>query len=200
MTAIRQSNLCSLVNVLTHSAERKGAARRKSVAAGRPRASAFNARRESVGMDAGTVLDQSCGATWEVRVVRVQEHLSPAAYPSRDDVPSTNDCTLSMLTGPAHAPFIGMTLPHLLRMCAFDFRDVIIVVDDLPKEGRNADAAGDLLITLNKMQDEEIVSRTLRLSTAHGRDRNSPRVLRARAAQRSRSPWHPATRLGRGTG
>ena len=104
-------------------------------------------------------------------MVGAQQHPSPAAHPSRDDVPAPNDCTLSMLTGPADAPFIGMTLPHLLRMCAYDFRDVIIVVDDLPKEGRNADAAGDLLITLNRMQDEGIVSRILRLSTVHDRDR-----------------------------
>jgi hypothetical protein len=76
-----------------------------------------------------------------------------------------------MLTGPADAPFITITLPHLLRMCAYDFKDVIIVFDDLPKDGRDADAARQPLTILRRMQEKGVVSRILQLSTAHDRER-----------------------------
>ena len=76
-----------------------------------------------------------------------------------------------MLTGPADAPFIGMTLPHLLRMCAYDFRDVIVVFDDLPKAGRDADAASEPLAALKGMQDDGVISKIVRLSTVHSRER-----------------------------
>jgi hypothetical protein len=47
-----------------------------------------------------------------------------------------NECTFAMLAGPGDATFVARTLRHLLKMCSFEFRRVVMVVDDLPKEGR----------------------------------------------------------------
>jgi len=54
------------------------------------------------------------------------------------------DCAFVLLTSPRDSGFVGDILDHLLRMCSFPFREIILVVDDLPKsvpkEHRSLDA------------------------------------------------------------
>jgi hypothetical protein len=104
-------------------------------------------------------------------VVGAEQHPSAGAHALPGDVLAANDCTFSMLASTADAPFIAMSVRHLLRMCAFHFQDVVIVVDDLPKDGHDAVEARGLLAILEGMHAEGIVSRILRLSTVHENER-----------------------------
>jgi len=43
-------------------------------------------------------------------------------------------CTFILLTNPREIPFVKDTLPHLLKMCACRFEEVLVVIDDVPRE------------------------------------------------------------------
>jgi hypothetical protein len=83
------------------------------------------------------------------------------------EVSAADDCTFSMLAAPSDWSFVDLVLRHLLRMCAHDFRDVLVVVDDLPKKGRPADAAHNLQAILSDMQRDAVISRVVNLSAVH---------------------------------
>ena len=95
---------------------------------------------------------------------------SDSALGQADGVSAVDDCALLILAGPSDVNFIEMTVRHILRMCAYDFREVIVVVDDLPKKGRSAEAVPNLLAPLTRMQHEKVISRIVQLSTI-GQDR-----------------------------
>lgn len=94
-------------------------------------------------------------------------HAPDSAFGDSAGVSPVDDCTLSMLAAPSDASFVDAILRHLLRMCAHDFRDVVVVVDDLPKKGRPVDAVHDVLAILAGMQHDAVISRIVKLSTVH---------------------------------
>lgn len=78
------------------------------------------------------------------------------------------ECTFVLLTSPSDIEFMNDTLRHLLRMCSFRFREVIVVADDLPRTTRtqshgNSDAEFSGLI--QEWQRNGTVTRCVRLST-----------------------------------
>ena len=75
------------------------------------------------------------------------------------------DCTFSLLAGPADAGFLRETLQHLLRMCAFPFREKIIVADDLPNRSVPEDAAYRFSQLLQELQGDQIITQSVPLST-----------------------------------
>jgi hypothetical protein len=63
------------------------------------------------------------------------------------------DCTFVTLAGPGDTAFVGITLPHLLRMCSFPFHEVLIVVDDLPKESGRSTKQPDKMLSFQETLD-----------------------------------------------
>ena len=95
------------------------------------------------------------------------DHAGPHNGHTTSDVAETDDCTFSMLTGPSEMPFLDVMLRHLLRVCAHDFRDVILVADDLPKEGRTEESLRDMMTALRAMERDALASRIVTLSSVH---------------------------------
>ena len=97
------------------------------------------------------------------------------------------ECTFAMLAGPSDAAFMGSTLRHLLKMCSFGFREVIVIADDLPKKGRSRDAVYRFHDILGPLRNDGTVTKCVFLS-AVDRDRGilsrkyfgSPRIPKAR--------------------
>ena len=44
-----------------------------------------------------------------------------------------SECTFALLAGPRDTGFLKATLRHLLKMCSFSFREILVVADDLPR-------------------------------------------------------------------
>ena len=79
-----------------------------------------------------------------------------------------SDCSFVLLASPRDTDFVKNILPHLLRMCSFSFRDVIVVADDLPKgirlqEEENLHA--QFFEMVQEWQRDSTISKCLRLST-----------------------------------
>lgn len=96
------------------------------------------------------------------------EHLSFSGFIHSVSVLHMRDCTFVLLTSPRDTEFVGDILRHLLKMCSFPFREVILVVDDLPKrtvpQGQeNLDAEFSRL--MGQWQQNGTVTRSVRLST-----------------------------------
>lgn len=77
-----------------------------------------------------------------------------------------SECTFVLLAGPRDSAFLDDTLRHVLRMCSFGFREVLIVADDLPRanhsinnETENSRFA-DLVYRLTR---DEVVTRCIHL-------------------------------------
>ena len=86
------------------------------------------------------------------------------------EMPAVPSCTFVTLAGTADSPFLEIVLKHLLNMCSFPFHDVLLVVDDLPKDGGNAEEqarqVANLLIIAGRLQEGGSVSRLIKLSSA----------------------------------
>ena len=78
-----------------------------------------------------------------------------------------SECTFVLLAGPRDAGFLKATLQHLLKMCSFPFREVLVVADDLPKGDRSLNTEiesscfADLLLRLKR---DQTVTRCVYLS------------------------------------
>jgi hypothetical protein len=77
------------------------------------------------------------------------------------------ECTFVFLTNPRDIEFVDHTLRHLLRMCSFHFREIILVADDLPKgtqlqSHENSDAKFSRMI--QELQRNGTITRCVRLS------------------------------------
>jgi len=77
------------------------------------------------------------------------------------------ECTFVLLAGPRDTGFLKATLQHLLRMCSFPFREILVVADDLPRGNRSRDTeiershfAGLLL----RLKRDQTVTRCVYLS------------------------------------
>jgi hypothetical protein len=78
-----------------------------------------------------------------------------------------SECTFVLLAGPRDSGFLKATLQHLLRMCSFPFREILVVADDLPRGNRSLNTEievscfADLLLRLTR---EQTVTRCVYLS------------------------------------
>ena len=75
------------------------------------------------------------------------------------------ECTFSMLAGPGDISHVERILRHLLKMCAFDFREVIVVEDDCPKKGRSTNDGRRLHEVMERLRRDGLVSRSVLLSS-----------------------------------
>jgi hypothetical protein len=97
-----------------------------------------------------------------------------------------NPCTFVTLAGPADARHVDRILDHLLRMCSFDFQEVILVLDDVPKTGIPADAWRELYAKIERLAEHGPIDRVVRLSEINRRCRRLSKKHFGRSVSRVR--------------
>ena len=75
-------------------------------------------------------------------------------------------CTLTFLVAPTDLAHWEITLQHILRMCAVQFQQVIVVIDDLPvADSSRAAELVSLLLSAERLLKHGIISRYITLSS-----------------------------------
>jgi len=93
-------------------------------------------------------------------------------------------CTFAMLAGPADATYFSLTLRHILKMCSFDFAEVLLIVDDLPKRGRSPEAEQAFCTMVEGLQHDGLIDRIVWLRRFHAQSlRAAPKYFGRRITQ-----------------
>lgn len=78
---------------------------------------------------------------------------------------TVSECTCVFLAGPRDGEFLGDVVRHLLRMCSFPFREILVVVDDLPRK-RSLDSEKEqenFVDSLTRLMRDHTISRCISL-------------------------------------
>jgi hypothetical protein len=79
------------------------------------------------------------------------------------------ECSFVLLTSPRDIEFLSPILRHLVRMCAFPFREVILVLDDLPRKIPEP-RAGEFSRLVDELRKEGVFTRSVPLSGVPSKD------------------------------